>query len=444
MLLSDLRHLKRCVITNNYDYKYRDLWDELQTEVGKDKALHALEALSRRPVFHYCRDCEIPFGGNAKWHHIDGEHLCDVCKKENWYDCYNCGDLVYCDDAYSLHDNMYCESCYADNSFCCDGCGDRFHNDDCHYDEHNDSSYCSECAPGECTSEHIRSAEIDVTEYFSCKWLHMPGEVTDRHGNDRTLKPTLWMGWELEVTARTDNLDFHDCCTAIHKALAKRGIQKEDGSLPSNGIEIVSLPGTLKFHQQGWGEEFFAILAAHARGWTEDKCGMHVHMSRAALTHLQVARMVEFLERKTNDAFVTRVAGRGSGTYCKRMNKTVKSVYRANRRGVIGAGGLGYREDDGDERYKPINLGPGHTIEVRIFRSNVSMLGFLKNIEFCDALANFCAIASNMQLDQPHFLAWVDVNRGVYPNLTAWAVREGMMQKKHEPAKDAKAPALFG
>jgi len=96
---------------------------------------------------------------------------------------------------------------------------------------------------------------------------------------------------------------------------------------------------------------------------------------------------------------------------------------------VIGAQGLTY--GDNNDRYQAVNLNKADTIEVRIFRSNVSQIGFLKNLEFCDALAAFCRIASNVQLRPDHFLAFIDRNRGAYPNFTRWAVREGLMTTRH-------------
>ena len=167
---------------------------------------------------------------------------------------------------------------------------------------------------------------------------------------------------------------------------------------------------------------------------------MHVHMSRAALSHLQIGRLAQFFTDDPNVPFIEKVAGRGSGTYNQIKKKKITDVKRGRYGSGRDATGLAYGHDN--DRRQCVNLTKEGIVEIRIFQSNVSKVGFLKNIEFCDAVANFCRTASNTQLNRENFLKWMGEHRGVYPNFVQWAVREGLMTTRHHAAPGVEAPAV--
>ena len=386
------------------------------------------------------------------------EDICTSCE-DSYSTCAGCDDNCYTDDMSTFASNQYCESCYHDHFGSCYDCGDVFSREDLLYNE-NGEEYCSSCDPGEGEEEEeeeaqsinfprragsdvrVREYSADVCRVYPGPWLSAPGEATDVRGNKRSKTPTLWLGFELEVVSRVEpspapRRPYDQRVTEMCVALGHRGILKQDGSIPGEGFEIVSLPGTIQYHQTQWGDEFFQPLLENCRGWGVTGVGMHVHLARAALTHLQIGRLTFFVNDETNRPFIEKIAGRSATRYSTIQKKKITSVRRSDY-DTRGGRGLSYGMHDSDEgRYQAVNLIKKDTVEIRIFQSNVSQIGFLKNIEFCDGAANFCRTASNTQLDKAHFLAWMDAHRGTYPNFTKWAVREGLLTARHtaQPGK---------
>ncbi len=457
---------------------------------GRDGVIRWFENLTGVDLFR-CEVCET-YKDVAGSTVLSNRRLCDDCHSTHSL-CEDCDALVHDDDGRWVCNDArrVCDSCAEDypSCSCCDYEG---HRDNMHRD--HGAWYCDNHVPSEDDDEDgdgVLSAEADVTqEYHGRPWLALPGEITDGHGNRKSARPTMWLGFELEVVARDGRWA---AVHAIQTALGKRGIIKNDGSIPEDGFEIVSLPATLAYHQAGWGDAFFVTLAAHARGWDEKSCGMHVHMSRDALTPLQIARLQVFVNgdglHVNNRAFIEKIAGRGATDYCRHYDKRLtdcapvierhtpmkpvnydedcrcaacviqRDAYERALEASRGSEALRHqfrqmhRANDGrlsrlckdrrnHDRYQAINLQAEKTIEWRIFQSNVSRLGFLKNLEFCHAAAKFCADAGNTGLHSDNFLAWIDRRRGEYPNLVRWAVRERLIARRHADAPGAVAPAI--
>ncbi len=480
MKLSDIRWLVKAVQRYSHSRavdgeKYRRLYQQLVTDIGRadaarrghdynpassvgwSKAYTALIKLSGVEEGTVCGDCHVSYpyvdgtDGTDDIHfqiESHSENICVTCQA-NYSFCQSCEEWEHQRSIRSFHGDVMCSSCYEDQIVQCDDCSHEMHRDDA--DRYDGEYYCSDCyqshsdeeededvegdygrvqAPtGERVEARVWGYSADVTEVFTKPWLGAPGEATDKKGNGRSKTPTLWMGFELEVRARTQTAAaLQEAVKAVCAAAQNRAILKEDSSIGGRGFEIVSLPGTLNFHQTQWGEEFWKALTEHTSGWGHDSCGMHVHISRAALTHLQLGRMVTFLSSK-NRAFIEKIAGRGEVTYCRVLDKKITDVRRqgADTRNAVN---VGYGYDDAG-KYQAINLGKAATAEIRIFRSNVSRYGFLKNVEFCDALANFCRVAGNNDLNRDAFLSWMSEHRGTYPFFIKWATREGLMTTRH-------------
>lgn len=259
--------------------------------------------------------------------------------------------------------------------------------------------------------------------------------------------PTMWLGFELEAVCKSNTSNF-EAAPAITEAFDGRGICKSDGSIRGDGFEMVSMPGTLAYHQTQW-RGWLKTVQHHMEGWNQPSCGMHVHLSRRALTGLQIARVGVFLNTQANEAFVTKVAGRSPGEYSRRLVKgfhsfrgeegergRMKSVvdsWKANSQARTVKSGQYFLHGT---KYELLNVKNPHTVELRIFQSNVASVGFLKNIDFTHAVFSWAAQASNRELYSNFFLAWLDQNRGVYPNLTLWAVRENLLTKRHNEAEE--------
>lgn len=199
----------------------------------------------------------------------------------------------------------------------------------------------------------------------------------------------------------TRALKADDGISATHQFIVKY-----DGSLRDGGAEIVTLPYPLDYHQNKFGWE--GILSDKLRrlaisGIETRSCGMHVHINKAALTPLQIGKMLVFVNSPALSRHMTVIAQRESGNYCERSRKSIKD-------------GKGRS----NSRYDVLNVGDA-TVEVRMFRGNLRPERVLKNIEFCDALVHYCKDASMARLeDWDTFALWLIKNRGRYPQLVRY------------------------
>jgi hypothetical protein len=263
--------------------------------------------------------------------------------------------------------------------------------------------------------DDLLSHEYDVTKVYPDRFLHTPAEF---EGGE-----TLYLGVELEVEADSS---FRKAALFAKKVLAGYAILKSDGSLDDElGFEIVSVPATKDVHvpsrrnqYQSFWNTFFDGASDLMNSWygTDHRCGMHVHLSRRAISHFTLGRMLVFVNERKNLDFICQVAGRAPNKYHDYYPK--KILPRGTQYGWNGGG-----------RYEAINLTNLHTYELRIFRGNLSKPGFMKNIEFSHALVMFCREASMRQLESKHFIQWMGepVQRAEYPFLTAWMVRQKML-----------------
>jgi hypothetical protein len=225
--------------------------------------------------------------------------------------------------------------------------------------------------------------------------------------------PRLFLGVELEVCPTGS--DYGEIAADVRQELKERVICKEDGSI--SGFEIVSIPGTLAWHKELWTPWFDGKGSVkQVKGWGQGGYGMHVHMSRNAMSTFAWSKLNVFINDPENSSFVTRIAGREATTYCHRFKKRIADPNKLM-----------------DGRYEALNFNGqrGDTVECRIFQSNVAKAGFFKNLEFCHAAARWAQQASIQRLKVAEFHQWVNRpdNRATYPFLT------GFLAEKFTPAE---------
>lgn len=117
---------------------------------------------------------------------------------------------------------------------------------------------------------------------------------------------------------------------------------ERDGSVA--GIECPTQPGDIDTHRRVWSN-FKRPRDAH----TNSTCGLHVHMSRSAMTPGQIQRIGYLLNHHADASQWDRVFRRQPGTYCQRSSH-----------------GMAYWVNGGSrEKYSITNLAPSRTIEIR-------------------------------------------------------------------------------
>ncbi len=263
----------------------------------------------------------------------------------------------------------------------------------------------------------------------------------DKTNGKRFRKPNnvRMFGVEAEVEM-TDN------CPHSRHQMAKRALDamskdfvyiKHDGSLRGQrgdgtggeyGFEIVTAPADLAEHRKRWEALTSMDGFKHLRAWETETCGFHVHVSKAALTTLQVGRILVFINHPDNKKFVQRVAGRSKDKYCRFFPKDLKD-------------GISRPAYSDDNRRQAVNTVPEKTIEFRIFRGTINVRHIIRNIEFVDAVVDFCHPGSRSlkDLQKPDgFIAFCMSNRKKWPRFCEWLVAQNYAKL---PKTSAKADA---
>jgi hypothetical protein len=222
-------------------------------------------------------------------------------------------------------------------------------------------------------------------------------------------KNELRFGVELELTPRgNQSIRRRTFLMDVRSKLSEDTIIfKRDGSIGDSGVELVTSP----ILEKEFGYVADAIFAKASEFMVAgERCGMHVHISKAPLTELQRGKIMAFLNFKENDTFLASVAGRRPNTYCQKL----------------GTDNLTYNFKDGRRyewsRYTHYNIMPRYSDEFRLFASTTDKEEFLTRLEFVSALVKYCAPgATHLKLEAhryyKNFVNWVSRFRKFYPHL---------------------------
>jgi hypothetical protein len=321
------------------------------------------------------------------------------------WECSRCEERFSEDDGcyQSTHEGIVCNSCYDTAYFTCSHC-QRVLRSDSYYDS---DCYCVRCA------EAFRESDEDEDE-SNCG-IH---EYNYKPRPKFFGKGKLFYGVELEV-----NAERHRARTVYDLLGDDRVYIKHDSSIKGEGFEIVTMPHTLTAQRELW-KGFFNHRPRGMTSYEGGSCGMHVHVSRDALTRLQIHKMVVFLNNTLNKQFVVSIAQRSSNGYSAlKAEKTITS-----------------RSGD---RYEALNLENHKTVEFRIFRGTVRGDRFFKNLEFVDALIHWVNEVNYNDLGYKGFCDYVQKHRKAYKFLHAYLVEKGWCKPDKKPkSAQQELPAL--
>lgn len=397
----------------------------------------------------------------------DGEQICEACFEEHYFicdccedtfpiddieeigdhkvcpECYdhtsfcsNCGELIdYDSDEYWSDDgSTYCSSCMEEYTICCMDCGDRFHVDDIHDDGHG-NILCDNCRDGyyECEECGLFINESDGDFYTtrderllcpSCYSEYREGRRLHDYGwnpssfnflrTDEDINPVKYMGVELEV----DDGDFD--CTKDSLADLPHIWLCNDGSLSSDGIEVITHPATLGYHmtRMPWREITQICKSNGYKSHNSDSdCGIHVHVSKKAFGNSSISRdknlakLLYIMEKFWGNMVIfSRRTERALNNYARRYrNLDINNdtddelIYKCKE------------QCNGEGRHFCVNLNEvGHdsrqhdTIEIRIFRGSLKLNTIYATLQFCDVITD---IAINSSLSAVQSLMWDDIKR---------------------------------
>lgn len=320
-------------------------------------------------------------------------------------DCrFACAD---CDEQFTIEgrehfngrEGRVCEQCA--RSYCtCESCIEIISQDDSSYDERSNRTLCNDCYSNweEEDEESGEDSDYGIRDHSYKPYPCFKHEDNIDSHAPRSLD-TLYYGVEVEVEGDKG---------AAERVNGSLFYCKEDCSL-DDGFEIVSHPATLGY----WRNEdtnlkvFDKLRRDGWRSYDADTCGMHVHVSRSALSELDILKLLRFF--RDNPRFVFFISRR------KRLERLERwaaidegnqaSLLRKAKRKTI-------RDGDGECqiggcRYTAINTRPSTTVEFRIFRGTLKVSSFKRNLELVDSLIAFVKCHSLYRLTVEAFVDFV-------------------------------------
>ena len=208
---------------------------------------------------------------------------------------------------------------------------------------------------------------------------------------------------------------------------------EEDCSL-HNGIEIISQPCTLEYHQTQFPWAKIAEVARQYGGKSHDTetCGLHIHFNKSFLdgkrSELYQLRLLYLFERVWDGlvAFSRRDFAQ-LATFAQKLNvPLLEKPARKNLRDLRRAGRCSHTQC--------VNLtGHAETVEIRIFRGTLDVITLLASVELVDFLVR---IAKKLSTKKLQLLTWNELARKIdaqaYPNLAQYLGSIGLAYKEEE------------
>lgn len=237
-------------------------------------------------------------------------------------------------------------------------------------------------------------------KYGRLQGYHSGLRTWNHASSDDSIANNKLYGIELEIYANNRN---EVCELAGQNEL----LSEEDGSLDGgHGVEIIGPPLTIEQIKDTSGQwlQFLDSIQGKAKGYMAGggrNYGMHISVNRLHMEKAHAARMVVFIHR--NQSLCEHVARRGSCNWCNYDENSAKNYID--------------RDSAEGERYHALAIRGRKRLEMRIFRSNIKPEGFLRNVEFTDAVLEYTRLANLQELGVHKFLSWLHKNRKNYPHL---------------------------
>lgn len=376
-----------------------------------------------------CADCLYEMGWErcgdcGKWTENiisinDGEnYVCESCA-DDYCRCDECGeyytqDHVYADD----YGNVVCHDCYDRQGYStCADCGrliDEYNGNFCEDDE---EYYCDDCY-----RDHQHSTGVEDYSYKPSPEFHAR---TSEHEERK-----LFIGVELEVD---DGDDAGDLCRDL-RGLDQPIYMKHDGSLGGEGVEIVTHPCTLNYHQYElkWGAIIHACESNGYKSHNTTTCGLHTHVNRDVFGDDEYSRragcaklvllvnalwdkLVTFSRRKPD-----ALENWSARPYLREWDDITIGEFDGNDDDLIE---MAYATEDRG-RYQAINLTNYATVEFRMFRGTLKRSTLMATLQLVSNMTRYAAAHTPTECVHA---TWADV-LGVeqYKELTAYCTERGL------------------
>jgi len=359
-----------------------------------------------------CSECNIQLNADTGTTKHNKIYYCDKCFRETFTQCDDCDNYVERAKCFTdVAGNYICPDCYDDHYFTCDDCGEIFNNDDCYSSPNEDNNYCNDCFTeryfycAQCNEVCSRDDAFGHNASLYCENCY--SDVADRHQNIHSAgyKPSprfkhktyknntlclipakrLYLGFELEVEPD----DTEDTVDLLEKYNSNNSFYlKDDGSI--DGFEIVSEPHTLLAHRDcQWRKMLNELRRAGTKSYTGGHCGLHVHISRSALSNLQQHKLDMFFHKCQQP--LTKFSQRTPANLRQWANFNQPSYTDLKKRGSHTLVHILTKLNAHSycNRYSALNFNNLSTIEIRIFRGTLNFKRFWASLCLCDCVVSF-------------------------------------------------------
>ena len=354
--------------------------------------------------------------------------LADLSGGQASYEICDCGHIEVTGDTHEVRDDTWCESCFNDDAVHVEDEGEYWPRDDAYYHENNGLYYSYEESNDDDDDEDDEEPS-GLMSYSTNVLRHLERDVSIHSGPFGNFT----LGVELEMCAG-DRSSMRDAIEDVRDQLGEDYcIAKSDGSLPSDGFEIVTAPRGLDEHIRRF--KSWQVKSGY-RAWNAGTCGLHVHIDSRAFTPMTLGKFLMFINDDNNADFIRSLAGRHPKTdsqarhYCAADDQ---SLLTNPKTAVKGKDSARYRMVNvcNMDRDEMMRLGIDHykfdtsgrkfnTVELRIFRASLKKERLLAQIEFTHAAVMFVRSASYRDLTHGAFKGWLARSYALYPHLAAW------------------------
>lgn len=328
------------------------------------------------------RDCAI-------WVNDADELVCADCADRYFYQCDECGEYFFA-SGIALEDDdrgtYICYDCRNRYEYVqCADCGCIGQSWDMNWSDREEDYYCDGCYSDHCGSDNLHDYGYKPRPRFLC--------------TDDDITGNRFYGVELEID---DGDDANDCADDL-AGLTDDIYCKHDGSLGDEGVEIVTHPGTLRYHlfNLPWGH---IVQTAREHGYTSHdagSCGLHVHVGRDALPDDAPEKLIALVDAVWGELVVfSRRDARQLNHWAQKPDAgiTVHDDADTAKDKTNKARGRG--------RYQAVNLQNRATIEFRMFRGSLVLQTVRATLQCVDIL---CEYATRHTLADCAGATWEDI-----------------------------------
>lgn len=363
--------------------------------------------LSESDDYFRCADCgDIVADCNRYYIEDEEKNVCLSCFNDNGYfQCEDCGAFYSSDYLSDIEDRALCNDCRA-NYVICDGCGRSIYADDAYYDDDTDCYYCENCWYDHERVDGLLCYHDDRADYGI---FHYVDENGDGHLTYTPDKNEKYLGFEDEIDDGSNGTDLvedinnkFDYVYCMH-----------DGSLSERGIELITQPATLEWHEKyGRYDDLFDMCKDY--DYESDHSGttgLHVHVSRSFFgegdtQQFNIAKLI-LLMNKFWDNRIVPFTRRSSYELDRWASKNYhEDVFETDTERDVAQKVTGSANSSG--RYKAINTQNYRTIEFRIFKGTLDYNTLIATLQFVDYV---CDYAKNHTLQEIDDVKWQDVFR---------------------------------